>query len=538
MFCNQCEQTAKGGCTVQGVCGKSPDIAALQDLLGHALQSLASTAERARAVGVDLKAVDHHIMKAMFSLLTNVTFDPVQVTALIATTIEFRQGLQAQLREQGIDLAGTIAFEPAPTLSEMIKQGEDLGLTIDRQADPDIQSLQEITLYGLRGIAAYAYHAQVLGEENPEIYLFMTKTLAALGYSQMELGAWVQLALECGRINLLAMEALDRGNTEHFGHPVPTAVPLGHKAGKCILVSGHDLKDLEELLIATEGSGIMVYTHGEMLPAHGYPGLKKYSHLYGHYGTAWQNQKKEFDQFPGPILMTTNCIQEPAATYKARLFTTGPVGWPGVAHLPNGVWGDLIKAAQAAPGFSADEEGKQVMVGFARNTVLSVADKVLKAVADGDLRHIFLVGGCDGSRGKRSYYTDFVAQTPADTLVLTLGCGKFRFFDQDLGSIGGIPRLLDVGQCNDAYSAIQIAVALAEALNCGVNDLPLSLVLSWYEQKAVSILLTLLYLGIKDIRLGPSLPNFISPNVLGVLVENFGIKAVGDPQQDLQAILG
>lgn len=538
MFCNQCEQTAKGGCIVQGVCGKSQDVAALQDLLGHALQSLASAAEKARGADIGLKEVDRHITRAMFSLLTNVTFDPVQVTALIATTIKLRQELQFQLKERGVDLNDIIAFEPADTLSEMIKQGDKLGLIIDRQADIDVQSLQEIVLYGLRGVAAYAYHAEILGEENPEIYAFMSKTLAALGKSQMELGAWVQLALECGRINLLAMEALDRGNTGHFGHPVPTAVPLGHKAGKCILVSGHDLKDLEDVLKATEGSGIMVYTHGEMLPAHGYPGLKKYPHLYGHYGTAWQNQKKEFDQFPGPILMTTNCLQEPAQTYKERLFTTGPVGWPGVAHLPNGVFGDIIRAAQTASGFPSDEEGRTVMVGFARNTVLSVADQVLKAVAEGELRHIFLVGGCDGSKGKRSYYTDFVAQTPSDTLVLTLGCGKFRFFDQDLGSIGGIPRLLDVGQCNDAYSAIQIAVALAEALHCGVNDLPLSLVLSWYEQKAVSILLTLLYLGIKDIRLGPSLPNFISANVLGVLEENFGIKEVSDPQADMQAILG
>jgi len=538
MFCNQWEQTAKGGCTVKGVCGKSPEVAALQDLLGHALQSLASVVEKARPAGIDLTRADRHIMSAMFSTLTNVTFDPEQVAASIRSMVEMRNALKQELEAQGVSLDDTIAFEPADNLSAMIEQGDRLGLIVDRQADADIRSLQEIVLYGLRGIAAYAHHAQILGQENAEIYQFMTKTLTLLGRSQMELGEWVQLALECGRINLLAMEALDRGNTEHFGHPVPTEVPLGHKAGKCILVSGHDLKDLEDILKATEGTGIWVYTHGEMLPAHGYPGLKKYPHLYGHYGTAWQNQKKEFGLFPGAILMTTNCLQEPAESYKARIFTTGPVGWPGIAHLPNGVFDEVIKAAQAAPGFAEDEEGKKIMVGFARQAVLSVADKVLQAVADGKLRHVFLVGGCDGSRGKRRYYTDFVTKTPPDTLVLTLGCGKFRFFDQELGHIDGIPRLLDVGQCNDAYSAIQIAVALAEALNCGVNDLPLSLVLSWYEQKAVSILLTLLYLGIKDIRLGPSLPNFISPNVLGVLVENFGIKAISDPDQDLQAILG
>ncbi|MGI6436118.1 MAG: hydroxylamine reductase [Syntrophomonadaceae bacterium] len=537
MFCNQCEQTAKGGCTVRGVCGKSGDVAALQDLLGHALQSLASYVEKARPAGISLTEVDRHIYLAMFSVLTNVSFDPAQITALITKTVDLRDNLQARLKEAGISLDDVIAFEPAPTLAEMIKQGEELGLTIDRTADPDIRSLQEILLYGLRGIAAYAYHAAILGQENPEISAFMSSALVKLKKSKMELSAWVQLVLECGRINLLAMEVLDRGNTESFGHPTPTEVPLGHKAGKCILISGHDLQDLEDLLKVTEGTGILVYTHGEMLPAHGYPGLKKYAHLYGHYGTAWQNQKKEFDLFPGPILMTTNCIQEPADSYKDRIFTTGPVGWPGVKHLPRGCFGPIVESAQAMSGFAEDLAAKNIMVGFARQTVLGVADKVLEAVADGALRHIFLVGGCDGSRSKRSYYTEFVAQTPLDTLVLTLGCGKYRFFDQELGSIGGIPRLLDVGQCNDAYSAIQIAVALAGALNCGVNDLPLSLVLSWYEQKAVSILLTLLYLGIKDIRLGPTLPNFISPNVLKVLVENFDIKAVGEAEEDLQTIL-
>jgi len=333
------------------------------------------------------------------------------------------------------------------------------------------------------------------------------------------------------------MELLDAGNTGHYGHPVPTSVSLGHKAGKAILITGHDLKDLEDLLKQTAGKGISVYTHGEMLPAHGYPGLKKYTHLAGHYGTAWQNQKKEFPAFPGAILFTTNCIQEPADSYKGNLFTTGLVGWPGVTHVPNGQFGTVIASALAMPGFPGDQAGDSVMVGFARNSVLGVADKVIAGVKAGAIKHFFLVGGCDGAKPGRNYYTEFVEKTPKDTVVLTLACGKFRFFDQKIGDIGGIPRLLDVGQCNDAYSAVQIAVALANAFECGVNDLPLSIICSWYEQKAVAILLSLLSLGIKGIRLGPSLPAFITPNVLGVLVENFDIKPIGTVDEDLKACL-
>jgi len=334
------------------------------------------------------------------------------------------------------------------------------------------------------------------------------------------------------------MELLDAANTGAYGHPVPTNVPLGAKAGKAILVSGHDLKDLEELLKQTEGKGINVYTHGEMLPAHGYPGLKKYGHFYGHYGTAWQNQHKEFAAFPGAILMTTNCIQKPLDSYKENIFTTGTVGWPGVTHVKNYNFGPVIEKALAMPGFANDVNGKSVMVGFARNTVMGVAGAVIDAVKNKQIRHFFLVAGCDGAKPGRNYYTEFVEKVPKDCVVLTLACGKFRFFDKDLGDIGGIPRLLDVGQCNDAYSAIQIAVALSKAFNVGVNDLPLSLVLSWYEQKAVVILLTLLYLGIKNIRLGPSLPAFITPNVLDVLVKNFAIKPISTPDEDLKAILG
>jgi hydroxylamine reductase len=334
------------------------------------------------------------------------------------------------------------------------------------------------------------------------------------------------------------MELLDAGNTGTYGHPVPTSVPLGAKKGKAILVSGHDLKDLEEILKQSKGKGIFVYTHGEMLPCHGYPELKKYDHFYGHYGTAWQNQAKEFDAFPGAILMTTNCIQKPRESYAANIFTTGLVGWPGVAHIAGKDFSPVIEKALALPGFTADTDKGSVMVGFARNAVMGVAGTVIDAVKSKAIRHFFLVGGCDGAKPGRDYYTELVEKIPADCVILTLACGKFRFFDKQLGDIGGIPRLLDVGQCNDAYSAIKIAVALAEAFDCGVNDLPLSMILSWYEQKACVILLTLLHLGIKDIRLGPSLPAFISGNVLDVLVKNFNIMPIGTPDEDLKAILG
>jgi len=351
-------------------------------------------------------------------------------------------------------------------------------------------------------------------------------------------GELVPLVLKCGEVNLRTMELLDAANTEAYGHPVPTAVPLGAKKGKAILVSGHDLKDLDELLQQTSGKGINVYTHGEMLPCHGYPGLKKYPHFFGHYGTAWQNQKKEFADFPGAILMTTNCIQKPADSYLDNIFTAGLVGWPGVTHIADRNFAPVIEKALALPGFPEDTPGKSVMVGFARNAVLGVADKVIEGVKSKAIRHFFLVAGCDGAKPGRNYYTEFVEKVPQDCVVLTLACGKFRFFDKDLGDIGGIPRLLDIGQCNDAYSAIAIAGALANAFGCGVNDLPLSMVLSWYEQKAVAILLTLLHLGIKDIRLGPSLPAFVTPNVLNVLVQNFNIMPISTPDEDLKAILG
>lgn len=419
----------------------------------------------------------------------------------------------------------------------LIKQGEEVGLVIDHDADADIQSLQQTMVYGIKGVCAYTDHAAILGQENDDVYAFIYEGFSALTNKKLGLNDWVGLVLKCGKINLLTMELLDAANTGTYGHPVPTEVPLGHKKGKCILVSGHDLKNMEKILKQTENKGIYVYTHGEMLPTHGYPELKKYKHFYGHYGTAWQNQKKEFPGFPGAILFNTNCIQKPLDEYKGNVFTTDLVGWPGVTHINNGDFSPVIEKALAMPGFASDEDKGTVMVGFARNAVLGVADKVIEAVKAGNIKHFFLVGGCDGAKPRRNYYTELVEKAPKDTVILTLACGKFRFFDKKLGDIGGIPRLLDVGQCNDAYSAIQIAVALSKAFECDVNELPLSIVLSWYEQKAVAILLSLLHLGIKDIRLGPSLPAFITPNVLNVLVENFNIMPTTTAEEDLNTIL-
>jgi hydroxylamine reductase len=542
MFCYQCEQTAKGeGCTKSGVCGKEPEVAALKDLLTYALKGLAVYAREGRKVGVIDSEVNAFTAEALFSTVTNVDFDRQRFDSLIRRCVKLRKSLKEKVLAVGgkSDFTEEAAsFQPAGAIEGLIEQGKKVGLMSDHIIDRDILSLQHVLLFGIRGMAAYAYHARILGREDDAVYAFLHEGLTATLRKDLGLNDWVSLVLKCGEVNLRTMELLDAGNTGTYGHPVPTGVPLGTKKGKAILVSGHDLKDLEELLKQTEGKGIHVYTHGEMLPAHGYPGLKKYPHLYGHYGTAWQNQHKEFDEFPGAILMTTNCIQKPRDSYRDNIFTSGTVGWPGAAHIADGNFKPLIEKALTLPGFTEDANGRQVMVGFARNAVLGVADKIIEAVKSKAIRHFFLVAGCDGARPGRNYYTEFVEKAPADTVVLTLACGKFRFFDKELGNIGGIPRLLDVGQCNDAYSAIQIAVALAQAFNVGVNELPLSMILSWYEQKAVAILLTLLHLGIKDIRLGPSLPAFITPNILDVLVKTFNIKPITTADEDLKAILG
>ncbi|MBU4318998.1 MAG: hydroxylamine reductase [Proteobacteria bacterium] len=543
MFCNQCEQTVKGqGCTKIGVCGKQGDVAALQDLLLYAVKGLAVTAKEARKAGIKEDSINAFISKAVFSTLTNVNFDPDRFAALIKNCVVLREELKGKLSKAGVSAMafsqGPAAFVPAATLPELVAQGEKMVLQPETAGNADILSLQQLLTYGLKGLAAYADHALILGQKDDAVFEFIQDGLCATLDTSLGVQDLVGWVLKCGEVNLTAMALLDAGNTGTYGHPVPTKVPLFPKKGKALLVSGHDLKDLATILKQTEGKGINVYTHGEMLPTHGYPELKKYAHFCGHYGTAWQNQVKEFDEFPGSIVMTTNCIQKPGETYKDHIFTTGLVGWPGVRHLSNGDFSPAIQKALELPGFAEDGHGKSVMVGFARNAVMGVAGTVIEAVKNKAIRHFFLVGGCDGAKPGRSYYTEFVEKVPKDCVVMTLACGKFRFFDQDLGDIGGIPRLLDIGQCNDAYSAIQIAVALANAFECGVNDLPLSMILSWYEQKAVVILLSLLHLGIKNIRLGPSLPAFISPNVLNVLVENFNIMAIQTPDEDLKAILG
>lgn len=436
-------------------------------------------------------------------------------------------------------MSGPAIWKPADSLDQLIRQGESVTLENNiKEYGEDIAGLMHLILYGLKGMAAYVDHAQILGQEDDNVYAFFHETLNFLTKGQFTLDELLKTALKCGEVNIRIMELLDKANTGTYGHPVPTAVPITAKKGKAIVVSGHDLKDLAELLKQTEGKGINIYTHGEMLPTHAYPELKKYPHFVGNYGGAWQDQQKEFDAFPGAILMTTNCIQKPKESYKSRIFTSGLVAWPGVTHITDRNFAPVIEAALAAPGFPEDEPEKTIIVGFGHNAVMGVADQVINAVKSGAIRHFFLIGGCDGAKTGRNYYTQLAQMVPQDSVILTLACGKYRFNKLEFGDIGGIPRLLDVGQCNDAYSAIQIAVALANAFNTDVNGLPLSFILSWYEQKAVCILLSLLHLGIKNMRLGPSLPAFVTPAALKVLQENFNLMTITTPEADLKAILG
>ncbi len=541
MFCYQCEQTVGGkACTAFGVCGKSPAVASLQDLLVYASKGISAYADPARKKGADVKEIGRFIIKALFTTVTNVNFDEDRMVEMLQEAGEVLQKAKALCEQAGATPLQTVAttWQPA-SKADMLKEAAAISIAerMTSQGE-DITALQELLTYGLKGMAAYSEHARILGQEDDDIYAFFIETLGILATDPGDVNELVALNLKAGEVNLAVMALLDAANTGAYGHPEPTPVRIHPKKGKAILVSGHDLKDLAELLKQTEGTGINIYTHGEMLPAHGYPELKKYPHLAGNYGGAWQDQQKEFDAFPGAILMTTNCIQKPLDTYKARIFTTGLVAWPGVEHVADHKFQAVIDAAQEAEGFAEDGADATILVGFGHHAVLGVADKVVDAVKAGAIKHFFLIGGCDGAKPGRNYYTDFAEQTPDDTVILTLACGKFRFNKLQFGDIGGIPRLLDVGQCNDAYSAIQIAVALANAFETDVNSLPLSLILSWYEQKAVCILLTLLHLGIRDIRVGPSLPAFITPAVLNVLVENFNIMPVGTPEDDLKAILG
>jgi hydroxylamine reductase len=517
MFCFQCEQTAKStSCTTIGVCGKKPEVAHKMDELICSLICIARAVEGQKTN----KQTDELMMQGLFATITNVNFDPERID-------EIKQQVEAKKTRLGVT--------------------DDCDPDFLFHGDTDIVSLRSTLLFGLKGMAAYAWHANVLGKDDSEVITWFYKGMRAIG-EEHSVDEWLSLIMEFGQVNLKCMALLDEAHISTFGHPVPTKVNMKVEKGPFIVVTGHDLLDLKHLLEQTEGKGINIYTHGEMLPAHGYPKLKKYPHLKGNYGTAWQNQRKEFDNLPAPILYTTNCIMPPKESYSMNIFTTAMVGYPGLKHISEKDgkkdFTPVIEKALELGGWDTDRQltgingGTDLTTGFARNTVMGVAEKVVDAIKSGSLKHIFLVGGCDGAKPGRNYYTEFVKQTPANTIVLTLACGKYRFNDLNIGEIAGLPRLLDMGQCNDAYSAIQVAVALSKVFDCDVNELPLSLVLSWYEQKAVCILLTLLSLGIRNIYLGPSLPAFISPAVLDVLVEKFALKAISTPEADMKAMLG
>jgi len=543
MFCYQCEQTAKSeACTVKGVCGKEDEVASLQDALIYSLKGLALVVEQADPQGLVEPDTYPFLAQALFVTLTNVNFDPDSIASWTHEAVGRRDELKARLLEKSGFAAFSeppASFEPAEDVHELADQGRQHGINAEAASDPDIRSLQHAVLYGLKGVAAYTEHASELGYHDPEVDAYLVEALVGLArFDQGSLADWVAKALRCGEMNYKTMALLDRANSESFGTPVPTSVPLGVKAGKAVLVSGHDLADLKALLEQTEGKDIYVYTHGEMLPAHAYPKLKAHGHLYGNYGGAWYKQKTQFPDFPGPVLMTSNCIQIPSDSYADRLYTRAVVSVPGAKHLEDRDFSELVRSALALPGFPDDAPAGEVTVGFMRSAVLAEAEKVVELVKAGKIRHIFLVGGCDGAKPGRDYYTRFVEQTPPDTLVLTLACGKYRFYDKDLGSIDGLPRLLDMGQCNDAYSAIQVALALAEAFGVEVNELPLSLIVTWYEQKAVAVLLALLHLGIRNIRLGPTMPAFLTLGVRRRIFDTLDLKPVTTPEEDLADILG
>jgi len=550
VFCYQCEQTdrshATPGCaSAKGNCGKDATTADLQDLLIHAVKGIAQYNALARGLGKPEREADRFILYAMFTTLTNVNFNAARFVGMLREAAQHRDRVKKAYETlafaQGVvvrEPAGPARWQAGANVAELQAQARLVGVDAGLETvGADIVGLRALVLYGLKGVCAYAHHARVLGYESEEVYAGVEATLEFLAHEPAQADALLEHALALGSLNLKVMELLDAANTGRFGNQQPTAVRMTPVAGKAILVSGHDLGDLEALLEATRESGVQIYTHGEMLPAHAYPKLKAYPHLAGNYGGAWQDQQADFANFPGPVLMTSNCLIEPLPQYRQRVFTTGPVGWPGVRHLEHGAFAPLVQAALALPGFRETGPEETITVGFARHTVLGVADKVIDAVKAGQIRHFFLIGGCDGAAPGRNYYTEFAEAAPDDTVVMTLGCNKYRFNRHAFGDIGGIPRLLDLGQCNDSYSAIRIAVALAEAFECGVNDLPLSLVISWFEQKAAAVLLTLLALGIRNIRLGPTLPAFLTPGVLQILVDQFGIQPIGDAQADLAAAL-
>ncbi|VTQ60785.1 hydroxylamine reductase [Campylobacter jejuni] len=548
MFCVQCEQTVRtpagNGCAyAQGMCGKTAETSDLQDLLVAVLEGLSAWALTARGYGITDAGIDSFAPRAFFSTLTNVNFDSDRIVGYAREAIIHREALAVRCRLMDPDV---IVSHPlaalelvSDNLSELQQQAQQFALNSDKaQIGDDIHGLRMLCLYGLKGAAAYMEHAHVLGQSDTAIYAEYHRLMAWLGTQPSDMGELLSNAMAIGKMNFGVMAILDKGETDAYGHPQPTAVNVRPLAGKAILISGHDLKDLQMLLEQTAGTGINIYTHGEMLPAHGYPELKKFPHLAGNYGSGWQNQQVEFARFPGPVVMTSNCIIDPnVGNYGDRIWTRSIVGWPGVQHLEGEDFAPVITQALQLPGFRYSEIEQEITVGFGRQTLLSAADTVIDLVAAKKLRHIFLIGGCDGSRGERSYFTDLALSVPQDCLIMTLACGKYRFNKLDFGTLEGLPRLLDVGQCNDAYSAIILAVTLAEKLGCGVNDLPLSLVLSWFEQKAIVILLTLLSLGVKNIATGPTAPAFLTDNLLAILNEKFGLRAITSVEQDLKTML-
>lgn len=542
MFCYQCEQTLGGkGCTKLGVCGKTPEIAGLQDLLIYQLKGIACYGKK---ILEQEKRIDKRIISfvenSLFTTLTNVNFDAEVHVKLLQES----QSIKEELREEAPEgeYPDYATYNLSTTKEEMLDDAVKAGIMYDQSLDADIRSLRSTILYGLKGISAYGHQARYLGYHNNQVDEFYIKGLEALTNDELALEDLIRVTMRTGDMSVQIMQVLDEANTTSYDNPEPHKVNVNKVSGPFIIVSGHDLKDLEMLLEQTEGTGINIYTHGEMLPAHGYPSLNKYPHLVGNFGGAWQDQQKEFDGIPGCILMTTNCLMRPRETYKDRIFTTSVVGWDGVKYIPTNEKGykdfsEIINKALELGGFEESEEPKEILVGFGHNATLAHADTIVNAVKNGDIRHFFLIGGCDGARPGRNYYTDFAKIVPEDCVILTLACGKYRFNKLEFGTVAGLPRLLDVGQCNDAYSAVRIATALADAFNTDVNSLPLTIVLSWYEQKAVADLLALLSLGIKGMFLGPSLPAFISPNVLQYLVDTFNIKPISTPQDDLKTSL-
>lgn len=542
MFCYQCEQTVGGkGCTRLGVCGKTPEIANLQDLLIYQLKGISSYAKKFIENGDNVpKEIVSFIEDSLFTTLTNVNFDPDTHIRLLKKSQELKEKLRDETGYKSNRVQAT--YNIPSTKEGMLDESGRAGIMYDEDLDPDIRSLRQTIVYGLKGISAYGHQARFLNYFSDEVDNFYVTALEATTDDSLTSEDLIKMTMRTGDMSVKVMEILDHANTESYNHPEPQLVNVNIKKGPFIIVSGHDLKDLEMLLEQTEGKGINIYTHGEMLPAHGYPKLKKYKHLVGNFGSAWQNQQEEFDGIPGCILMTTNCLMKPRESYKDRIFSTSVVGWDGIKHIKRKEdetkdFSEIIKKALELGGFEKDEEKKEIIVGFGRNATLSNADKIVNAVKEGKIKHFFLIGGCDGARPGRNYYTEMAQKVPEDCVILTLACGKYRFNKLEFGEVAGLPRLLDVGQCNDAYSAVRIALALADAFNTDVNGLPLSIVLSWYEQKAVADLLALLSLGVKGIYLGPSLPAFLSPNVLQHLIDNFDLKPISTPEDDLKTML-